>query len=88
MSKDQIVTDGSVNTSKIFSQKELIAEFKKLPHLEQQMIARLNKDVDSMLERYTAGVTRPEQITVAGVLIIKVVERIGLIKQLIGPNRG
>lgn len=88
MSNDQIITDGSVDISKIFSEKELIAEFKKLPQQEQQMIARLNRDVDAMLARYTAGVTRPEQITVAGVLIIKVVERIGLVKQLIGPNRG
>jgi hypothetical protein len=88
MGKDQIITDGSVDISKVFSEKELIAEFKKLPPQEQQMIIRLNKDVDAMLTRYTAGYLRPEQLTVAGVLVIKVIERISLVKQLIGPARG
>lgn len=88
MSDHQIITDGSVDVSSLFTEKELIAEFKKLPAQEQQMIARLQRDIDKMLERYTAGVTRPEQITVVGVLLIKLVERIGVIKQLIGPARG
>lgn len=88
MSEPKIITDGSVDISKLFSEKELIAEFKKLPAQEQQIIARLQQDIDKMLARYTAGVTRPEQITVVGVLLIKLVERIGVIKQLIGPARG
>lgn len=84
----KIITDGSIDISKVFSEKELIAEFKRLPLQEQKMIMRLNHDVDTMLERYTAGYLQPGQVTAAGVLVIKVIERIALIKQLIGPARG
>lgn len=89
MSKDhQIITDGSVDIGKVFTEKELIAEFKKLPPHEQNMVIRLQKDIDAMMTRYTAGFTRPEQLTVVGVLMVKCIEKIALLKQLIGPARG